>query len=147
MGPKLAFMVCAALSAMVVSPAGAQAPVPGVSISIERLANLTDAGVAVMQLHVTCGPFDGVEDFQEAHAGAGQTKTGAGAEGGIDGTVVCDGVERVYTAHVSPHTDAGFKPGPATGFASMFLCMLVGDEQTCFQGGTSSRIILRGGPG
>ena len=85
-------------------------------------------------------------DFQEARAGAGQAKTNAGAEGGLDGTVVCDGVERVHTAHLGPHTDAAFKHGPAVARASFFLCMLVGDEQSCFQGAMSRRVILRGGP-
>jgi hypothetical protein len=147
MGSKLACLVIAALSAIAFPSARAQSPTPGVSVEIERLARLTDDGIVVIWVHVTCGPFEGVEDFQEARAGAGQAKTGAGAEGGLDGTVVCDGVERVHTAHLSAHTDAAFKPGPALARASLFLCMLVGEEQTCFQGAMSRRVILRGGPG
>ena len=71
---------------------------------------------------------------------------GKEAEGGMDGTVVCDGVERTHTAHLSAHTDAAFKHGPARASASLFLCTLVGDEQICFHGAMSRRVILRGGP-
>ena len=146
MGSKLAFLVICALSAVALPAHRAHSQSPGISVEIERLARLTNDGIVVIQVHVTCGPFEGVEDFQEARAGAGQAKTNAGAEGGLDGTVVCDGVERVHTAHLGPHTDAAFKHGPAVARASFFLCMRVGDEQSCFQGAMSRRLILRGGP-
>jgi hypothetical protein len=147
MGSKLAFLFFVALSAIAFPANQAQSQTPGVSVEIERLARLTDEGIIVLWVHVTCGPFEGVEDFQEALAGAGQAKTGAGAEGGLDGTVVCDGVERVHTAHLTAHTDAAFKRGPAGATASVFVCTLVGDEQICFRGAMSRRVILRGGPG
>lgn len=147
MGARLAFLVIVALSAIALPMQRAQAQTPGISLEIERLAMLTSAGTVVFWVHVTCGPFEGVEDFQEARAGAGQAKTGAGAEGGLDGTVVCDGVERVHTAHLTAHTDAAFQPGPAVARASLFVCMLVGDEQSCYQGGLSRRVILRRAPG
>ena len=116
----------------------------GISLAIEKHARLTEQGGIVIRIHIICGPFEGIEDFQEAHAGAHQVKSGAEAESGIDGTVVCDGVERTYTAHFSSFTDQPFEPGPAGANASLFVCMLVGDEQMCFQGATSRRVIIRG---
>jgi hypothetical protein len=147
MGSKLALLVIVGLCAIAVPAPRAQSQTSGIAVEIERLARLTNDGIVVIWVHVTCGPFEGVEDFQEARAGAGQASTGAGAEGGLDGTVVCDGVERVHTAHLSAHTEASFKHGPALARASVFLCMLVGEEQTCFQGAQSKRVILRGGSG
>jgi probable HAF family extracellular repeat protein len=119
-------------------------PAPAVSLAIEKHAELTEQGAAVIRAHIVCGPFAGVEDFQEAFAGAGQEKTGAEAEGGIDGTVVCDGVERTHTAHLSSFTEAGFRPGPAGASVSLVVCMLVGDEQTCFQGSTQRSVVIGG---
>jgi len=64
-------------------------------------------------------PFDGTEDFQETVAGAFQQTSGAEAEGGLHGMVVCDGVERTHTAHLSSFTDAVFRRG--TAGASVFF--------------------------
>jgi hypothetical protein len=124
----------------------ARAQANGISLAIEKHAVLTQAGIVVIRIHITCGPFAGVEEFQEGHAGGGQSKTGAESETGIDGAVLCDGVERTHTAHLSPLTDADFKHGPASVSASLIVCMLVGDEQMCFSGSTSRRVIIRAEP-
>ena len=118
---------------------------PAISLEIEKHADLTEQGAVVVRTRIVCGPFAGVEDFQETLASAAQDKTGAEAEGGIDGTVVCDGVERTHTAHRSSLTEADFKPGPAGAGMSVSMCVLVGDEQSCFSGNAQRRVIIRGG--
>ena len=138
-----AFATLAALTVLAFCPQ-AHSQTSGISMAIEKHAVLTKQGVVIFRVHITCGPFEGTEDFQEALAGGSQEKTGASSESGIDGTVVCDGVERTHTAQLSPF-DAAFKHGPANVHASLFLCMLVGDEQMCFSGSASRRVIIRGG--
>jgi hypothetical protein len=117
---------------------------PGISLAIDKHARLTEQGAIVISIQVVCGPFAGFEEFQDALAGAFQEKHGAEAEGGIDGTIVCDGVERTHTARLSSFTDTGFKHGPAGANASLFICTLVQDEQICFQGGTQRTVVIRG---
>jgi hypothetical protein len=138
----LAAFVAGALIVVALSP-----PVHAqgnISIAIEKHAALTKQGAIVITVRIACGPLPGVEEFQEAIASAAQEKTGAEAEGGLDGTVVCDGVDRTHTAHLSSFTDAGFKRGPASASASLLVCTLVGDEQMCFQGAMHRRVIVRG---
>jgi hypothetical protein len=144
MKPKLTSVVLAALLVFAVS-AQSHAQAPGISLMIEKHASLTQQGIVVIWIRVVCGPFAGIEQFQEGHAGGGQDKTGASSESGIDGTVICDGIERTHTAHLSPLDEAAFKPGPASVSASLFLCTLAGEEQMCFSGATSRRVIIRGG--
>ena len=73
-----------------------------------------------------------------------QAHSGAEAEGGLDGTVVCDGVQRTYTARLIPFTETVFKRGPAGAGASLIVCNVVGDEQICQQAATERSIIIRG---
>ena len=144
MNPKLASVAVVGLLALAFF-AQAHAQTPGISLTIEKRASLTQQGVVVIWIRIVCGPFPGIEEFQEGHAGGGQDKTGASSETGIDGTVICDGIERTHTAHLSPLDEATFKPGPASVTASLFLCTLDGEEQMCFSGATSRRVIIRGG--
>jgi hypothetical protein len=125
-------------------PAIALAQDDDISISIAKHAQLTSDGAVIIRIHIACDPLPGTEDFQEALAGARQARTGAEAEGGIDGTVVCDGISHTYTARLSPFTDALFKRGPADANVSVLICNLVGDEQVCVDGATERRIIIRG---
>jgi hypothetical protein len=141
MKPKLALAALFALLAFAF-PAQSSAQAPGISLMIQKHASLTQQGAAVIRIRIVCGPFEGVEEFQEGHAGGTQARTGATSESGIDGTVICDGVERTHTAHLSPF-DGAFKPGPARATASLFLCMLVEDEQMCFSGSASRRVIIQ----
>ncbi len=143
MGNKLLVVLAALIVVALVPSAGAQSA--GILLEIEKHAVLTRAGVVIIRIHITCGPFAGIEEFQEGHAGAGQSKTGASSETGIDGTVLCDGVERIHTAHLSPLDEAAFKRGPAGASASLIVCTLAGEEQMCFSGSTSRRVIIRGG--
>jgi hypothetical protein len=115
-----------------------------IAISIEKHAQLTFDGAVIIMIQIACDPLPGTPDFQEALAGAEQTRTGAEAEGGIDGTVVCDSIPHTYTARLSPFTDAVFKRGPADASASLLICNVVGDEQVCVDGATERRIIIRG---
>lgn len=138
-----AFVVGASLFLISLS-SHAHAQQAGIALAIEKHAQLTETGGMLIRIHVSCGPFDGGEDFQEAVAGGGQARTGAEAEGGIDGTVVCDGVERVHTARMSSFSGARFRRGPAGANASLIVCMLLGEEQQCFNGGTERRVIIRG---
>jgi hypothetical protein len=144
MRPKLTSIVLAVALGFAFS-AQSHAQAPGISLMIEKHASLTPQGIVVIWIRIVCGPFAGVEQFQEGHAGGGQDKTGASSETGIDGTVVCDGVERTHTAHLSPLDERAFKPGPASVTASLFVCTLAGEEQMCFSGATSRRVIIRGG--
>jgi hypothetical protein len=112
------------------------------SISIERHARLTDDGGIVFRVHVTCGPLPGSEDFREGLAGASQPWTGAEAEGGLSPDVICDGVERIYTAAFSSFTEAEFKRGPARASARVIACNTVGDDQVCVQGAAQRRVII-----
>ena len=143
MKPKLTSVVLAALVFAFCAHSHAQAP--GISLMIEKHASLTRQGIVVISVRIVCGPFAGIEQFQEGHAGGSQSKTDASSETGIDGTVICDGIERTHTAHLSPLDEAAFRPGPASVSASLFLCTLAGEEQMCFSGATSRRVIIRGG--
>ena len=133
-----------ALAGVLALPAIVLAQDNNISMSIEKHAQLTSDGAVIIMIQIACDPLPGTEDFQEALAGAGQPKTGAEAEGGIDGTVVCDGISRTYTARLSPFTDAVFKRGPADANASLLICNLVGDEQVCADGAAERRIVIRG---
>jgi hypothetical protein len=115
-----------------------------VSISIAKHARLTGDGAVIIRVHIACDALPGTEDFQEALAGAGQAKTGAEAEGGIDGMVVCDGIGRTHTARLSSFTEGVFRRGPASAGASLIVCNVVGDDQVCEQGATQRRIIIAG---
>lgn len=115
-----------------------------VSISIEKHARLSSDGSPIFFVRVTCGPLPGSPDFREGFAGARQKKTGAEAEGGLSPDLVCDGVERVYTAGVSVITDERFRRGPARASASVIACNVVGDEQVCESDSAERRIIIRG---
>ena len=124
-------------------PSPVQAQV-GISLAIDKHARLSEQGGAIIRIRIACGPFPGFEDFQEGFAGAFQANTGAEAEGGFDGMVICDGIARTHTAHLSSFVDAVFKRGPAAADASLFVCTVVEDEQICFQGSTQRRVIIRG---
>ena len=138
----LLFVLVSFTAAMTVpSPAQAQGEV---SIRIGKHARLTSDGSVVFTAWVACGPLPGTEDFREGHAGAGQAKTGAGAEGGLSPDIVCDGVERAYTAAPSLITEAEFARGPARGNAAVIACNTVGDDQVCVQASAQRRIIVSG---
>jgi hypothetical protein len=133
-----------AIAGIIALPASALAQDDDISISIAKHAQLTVDGAVIIRIDIACNPLPGTEDFQEALAGAAQPRTGAEAEGGIDGTVVCDGTSRTYTARLSPFTNAVFRRGPADANVSVLICNLVGDEQVCVDGTTERRIIIRG---
>jgi hypothetical protein len=138
------------VTAVLAAAAGAVAvadPVPAeslISVEIEKHAQLTSDGSVVFRVHVTCGPLPGSPDFREGHAGAGQLKTGAGAEGGLSPDVVCDGVERVYTAGVSLITEEPFRFGPANASAAVIACNVVGDAQVCVEDSAHRSIRIHG---
>lgn len=138
-----AFAALVCLVVAVLSPR-AHAQDAGIALAIQKHAQLTADAAMVIRIQITCGPFEGSEDFQQAFAGGGQEKTGAESESGIDGTVVCDGVQRTHTARLPSFTDPGFKHGPASANASLIVCMLVADEQMCFSGSSSRHVIIRG---
>ena len=115
-----------------------------ISIQIEKHARLTSDGGVIFTARIACGPLPGTEDFREGLAGAFQEKTGAAAEGGLSPDVVCDGVERVYTAGISPITEEIFARGPAGAGVSVIACNVVGDEQVCISASAERRIIISG---
>lgn len=142
MARRLVIGLGLALVTALLTPAPASAE-DEITIRIAKHARLTADGQVVIRAFITCGPLPGVEDFQETHAGIGQARTGAAGEGGVDGTVVCDGVERVHTARFTSFADP-FEPGPAHANVSMIACRLVGDDQVqvCFSDSASRREII-----
>ena len=142
MGAKrtLSLMVLAA----VIPFSGAARAQEDISIRIDKHAQLSSGGGIVFTVHVVCGPLPGVEDFREGFAGAVQQKTGAEAEGELSPSVLCDGVERVYTGAISPITDAVFVRGPAGATAAVIACNIVGDQQICIQSAAHRRVIISG---
>ena len=145
MAPKQAFVAIAALFVVALCPQ-VHAQDAGISLKIKKHAQLTEQRAMVIRIKIACGPFEGVEEFQQAFAGGGQEKTGAEAEGGIDGTVVCDGVRRTHTARLTSFSGTGFRRGPASADATLIVCTLVDDEQMCFSGSTQRRVIIQGRP-
>lgn len=141
MRPKLALAGIVALGTMVLATPTAHAQ-DSIDIRIDQHARLTADGGVVLSISIKCGPLPGVEEFQEGFAGASQARTGAEAEGGIDGTVVCDGVRRRHTARLSSFTDERFRRGPARANATLFVCQLVGDDQMCFSDSAQRRIVI-----
>lgn len=123
------------------TPAPAQS---AISVEIEKHAQLTAGGSVLFRVHVTCGPLPGSPDFSQGHAGASQPRTGAGAEGGLSPDLVCDGVERVYTAGVSLITEEPFRFGPANASAAVIACSVVGDDQVCVQASAHRSIRIHG---
>jgi hypothetical protein len=116
-----------------------------ISIEIDKHARLTPDGSVIFTVRVTCGPLAGSEDFREALVGAAQAKTGAGGEGGLSPGIVCDGVERAYTAGVAGHQpDAVFKRGPARAFVGVTACNIVGDDQVCAHALVRHQIVIAG---
>jgi hypothetical protein len=133
-----------ALAGIMAFPAIALAKDNDITISIAKRAQLTSDGAVIIMIEIACDPLPGIEEFQEAFAGVTQAKTSADAEGGIDGTVVCDGITHMHTARLFPITDAVLSPGSARASASLIICNLVGDEQVCVQRSTQRRIIIQG---
>ena len=131
--------VLLALTGVLLLPGTAQAP--EISISIERRAQLTSDGSITFKVHVSC-ELPGTPDVREGLAGAGQPRTGAAAEGGLSPTVICDGVERVYTAGISVITEELFRRGPAIAHTTVFACNTVGEEQICVQESARRRVIV-----
>jgi hypothetical protein len=135
----LTFLAVVVAGASLAGTAGAQGDI---SIQIDKHGQLTADGSVVYTVRVTCGPLPGTEDFREGLAGASQEKTGAEAEGGLSPDVICDGVERVYTAGIGRITDARFKRGPARANVGVLACNTIGDGQVCVHGSAQRRIII-----
>ena len=131
------------LAGIIAIPTSAAAQNNDIWVAIAKHASLTSDGSVVIRIHIACDPLPGFEEFQEGYAGAGQERTGASGETGIDGMVVCDGEAHTHTARVFPFEGA-FERGPAGANASVFICNLLGDEQHCIAGSASRRIIIRG---
>ena len=143
MAAKLLLVLASLVTGVIGVPARADAQ-DDISISIEKHAQGTSDGGVTFLVKIECGALPGTADFREALAGAGQEKTGAAAEGGIGPDVVCDSIERAYTAGVSLITDAAFKRGPAVVQAAVIACNTVGDDQVCVHEATQGRAIISG---
>jgi hypothetical protein len=143
MSRRIRILVPIALALAMALP-GTARPQELVSIWIEKHARLTADGGVIFRVHVSCGPLPGTEDFREGFAGAAQARTGAEGEGGLSPDIVCDGVERVYTAGPSTITDAAFVRGPADANAAVIACNTLGDQQVCVSASAQRRIIISG---
>ena len=135
------------VSFLLLAIAGALFPVGAhaqeASISIEKHARLTVDGSITFTVRVSCD-LPGTLDFREGLAGAGQPRTGAGAEGGLSPDITCDGVERTYTAGISLITEQEFKRGPAIAHVTVIACNIVGEDQVCVQETAVRRVIVSG---
>ncbi|MDQ4006318.1 MAG: hypothetical protein M3135_08485 [Actinomycetota bacterium] len=129
------------LSTVTLLPSAAQAQ--EISVRIGRQAQLTPDGSITFQVWVSC-ELPGTPDLREGLAGAGQARTGASAEGGLSPDIVCDGVERAYTAGISLISEEEFARGPATAHATVIACNTVGANQVCVQESARRRVIVRG---
>lgn len=116
-----------------------------IAVALAKHAHLTADGAIIIRIHIACDPLPGVEEFQQGFAGAGQVRTGAEGESGIDGTIVCDGFAHTHTALIFPF-DAPFVHGPAGAGASVIICNLVEDQQHCASGSGQRRIVITGRP-
>ena len=112
-----------------------------ISVSIERHARLLADGSITFKVHVSCD-LPGSPDFREGLAGAGQPRTGASAEGGLSPDIVCDGVEREYTAGISLITEEEFKRGPAIAHVTVTACNTVDGDQVCVHESARRRVIV-----
>lgn len=129
------------------APMVVQAPASAadeITVSIAKHARLTPGGGVVIRVQVTCPQLPGSQDFQEAHAGASQDSTGAWSESGLDGTIVCDGLPHVHTAHFTSFAENPFKAGPASANASVIVCHTADEVQVCATGSSARRIVIRG---
>ena len=140
-GKRTVLFLLLAITGVLLFPGAAHAQ--EVSISIDRHARLTADGSIAFTVRVSC-ELPGTVDFREGLAGATQPKTGAAAEGGLSPDVVCDGVERIYTAGVSLITEHEFNRGPALARATVIACNIVGEEQVCAQASAERRVIVSG---
>jgi hypothetical protein len=136
--------VVAAASVAVLGSSQASATAQEIALQVDKHARLTADGAVVITVRVTCGPLPGTEDFREATAGAGQAKTGAAAEGGLDGSVVCDGQTRTHVARLAPFTETVFTRGPAVANVSVIACNVADEEQVCVSASASRRIVIAG---
>jgi hypothetical protein len=143
MGAKRTIPVMVMILAGITLLPGTARAQDNMSIRIDKHAQLGPGGGIAFTVHVACA-LPGTLDFREGFAGGGQQKSGAQGEGGLSPTVLCDGVERVYRAEVSPITEAGFVPGPAGANATAIACNNVGDQQVCVQASASRRVVITG---
>ncbi len=140
---RIRALVPVVLAGIIAVPTNATAQNDDIWVAIAKHAAPASDGAVVIRIHIACDPLPGFEEFQEGYAGAGQERTGATGETGIDGMVVCDGQAHTHTARVYPH-EGTFVRGPASANASVFICNLVGDEQLCVSGSAFGRIVIRG---
>ena len=133
-------VILSTLVAVLAVPTVAQAQ--EISVSIDRRATLTPDGSIAFTARISCS-LPGSPDFRQGLAGATQSRTGAAAEGGLSPDIVCDGVERTYTAGVSVITEDAFRRGPAIARASVIACNTVGEQQVCVQASAQRRVIVR----
>lgn len=143
MGTKQAALASVATVLVAFSSNALSQTAGGIALAIDKHAQLASDGAIVIRIRITCGPFEGAEEFQQSFAGGSQEKSGASSESGIDGMVICDGVTRTHTARLTPF-DTAFRRGPARANAGLLLCTFDGQEQECFSGATARAVIVRG---
>ena len=136
------FVVAAAL-ALATTAALAQ---ESVTVTLHPRALLGDGGQS-LQLTVDIACEDvGTEDFQQGLAFATRERGSLSmvGEGGVDATVICDGVTRTHRATVSLFGGSKFSGGPAV--ATAFLVCFIDDNgsQLCGQDNDTQPVLVPG---
>jgi hypothetical protein len=144
MRKTLASMVV--LSILLLTPMIASAQEP-VTVTLHDRALLGNGGQSLqLVVDITCQDL-GIEDFQQGLA-FGTQHRGPNireGEGGVDGTIVCDGVTRTHTATVSLFQGSRFLGGPATATVAVLACFI--DEsgsQVCGQDVDTRTVLVAG---
>jgi hypothetical protein len=143
-GRDLLVVAFAAAVALAATPAVGQG---SVSVSLHRRAMLGEGGSSLQLIvDIACDDL-GTEEFQEGLAFATQRRGPlfAEGEGGVDGSVICDGMTRTYTATVSLFEGSRFRGGPASATVDFLICFIVDNENQVCEHGVDTRTVLVAG--
>jgi hypothetical protein len=143
---KRASLVLAVAAALTLTGTTALAQ-GSVTVTLHPRALRGDGGQWLqLTVDIACDDL-GAEDFQQGLAFATQQRGRhvIAGEGGVDGTVICDGVARTHTATVSLFQGSKFRGGPATATVDFLICFIdESDNQVCEQD-NDTRTVLVGG--
>jgi hypothetical protein len=143
---KRSFAALAILAVLTLAPTVALAQGTA-TVTLHPRALLGDGGLWLqLTVDIACDDL-GTEDFQQGLAFATQERGSQhiAGEGGVDGTVICDGVTRTHTATVSLFQGSRFRGGPATATVSFFVCFTdENGDQVCEQDNDTQPVLVAG---
>jgi hypothetical protein len=116
-------------------------------VTLHPRALLRDGGFSLqLTADIECDDL-GTEDFQQGLAFATQEggSLSLAGEGGVDGSVICDGVSRTHTATVSLFRGSKFHGGPAVATVAFLACFIdENDNQVCGQDNETLPVLVAG---